>query len=93
MVASIKRLEAENTELRKDLQQERDYLDYERNKYKILFENQGRGLAKQLSHELELELLAIHDICQHLPENDQRRILRRLDRIHQYLEDFGTHAD
>lgn len=93
MAASIQRLEAENAELRKELQQERNYLEYERNKYKLLFKAQGQGYAKELKNTIELELLSIRDICEYLPENDKRRILRRLDRINQYLEEFGVHAE
>jgi hypothetical protein len=93
MAASIERLEAENAELRQDLQQERNYLEFERNKYERLFKAQGRGYAKELKDTIYLELLSIRDICENLPEFDQRRILRRLDRIDQYLEEFGAHAE
>ena len=93
MAASIERLEAENAELRKDLKQERDYQEYIQNKYEILLKNQGQGYAKELKHTIELELLNIRDICQNIPENDKQRILRRLDRIVQYLEDFGVCTD
>jgi dsDNA-specific endonuclease/ATPase MutS2 len=93
MAASIERLEAENAELRKDLQQERNYLEFERNKYERLFKAQGQGYAKELKDTIELELLSIRDICENVPEFDKRRILRRLDRINQYLEEFGVHAE
>lgn len=66
-----------------------DMLEYERNKYERLLKSQGSGIAKELQDTIKLELLAIRDIAEYVPEDDKRRILRRLDRIDKYLEEFG----
>lgn len=64
-------------------------LDYEKNKYEKQLDAQGADLAEQLTYDIGLELEALRDLVNHLDSNNQRRFLRRLDRIDCYLREFG----
>lgn len=77
----------------KAFQAERDaaenMLDYEKNKYEKQLDAQGADLAEQLSYDIGLELEALRELVDRLEPNNQRRFLRRLDRMEQYLREFG----
>lgn len=75
------------------LSEERDaaenMLDYEKNKYEKQLDAQGADLAAQLMYDIGLEVEAIRGLVDRLDPNNQRRFLRRLDRMEQYLREFG----
>ena len=99
----IKRINSRNKELQEEigtlrdqaqqLSEERDaaenMLDYEKNKYEKQLDAQGADLAEQLMYDIGLELEAIRGLVDRLDQNNQRRFLRRLDRMEQYLREFG----
>ena len=64
-------------------------LDYEKNKYEKQLDAQGADLAEQLYYDIGLELEALRELVDHLDLNNQRRFLRRLDRMDRYLREFG----
>ena len=83
------KLEAENTSLRHDITTLENMMAYEKNKYERLLSSQRSALVEDLLSFIGLELQAIHDIAEHVPEDDKRRIMRRLHRITGYLAIFA----
>ena len=82
-------LQKQVTELQSDVECERNYLVYERNKFDRLMAAKDKGIAEELNGKLRLDLDAIREIVSYLDQDDdRRRILRRLDRIDMVLEDF-----
>lgn len=82
-------LQKQVTELQSDVEHERNYLIYERNKFDRLMAAKDKGIAEELNGKLRLDLDAIREIVSYLDQDDdRRRILRRLDRIDMVLEDF-----
>lgn len=77
---TIAELEAENRHLE-------GMLDYERNKCEHLLDSQRSCILQEVQQTIGLELEAIRDIINYIPEDDARRIRRRLDRIARYLEE------
>ena len=88
MLQRIAELEAENKELRAGIKSAEDMLDYERNKYERLLVQADSDIAEKIRHWIGLELEGIRDVAAHVPENDSRRIIRRLDRIERYLSEI-----
>ena len=88
MAATIARLEAENAELRKQVQAERDYLDYEKNKYQNFIDELGDDIASKILDTITLELNALDELAERMPENCARRVSRRVKRIRDYLAEF-----
>lgn len=88
MAATIARLEAENAELRKQVQAERDYLDYEKNKYQNFIDELGDDIASKILDTITLELNALDELAERMPENFARRVFRRVKRIRDYLAEF-----
>lgn len=92
LYARIAELEAENAELRKALKQADGMMEYTENKYKRLFARQGLGYAKEIRDTINLELLDLRDLCENLSDRDRARFVRRIDRIDEYLEEFGQES-
>ena len=88
MAATIARLEAENAELRKQVQAERDYLDYEKNKYQNFIDELGDDIASKILDTITLELDALDELAERMPENFSHRVSRRVSRIRDYLTEF-----
>ena len=88
MAATIARLEAENAELRKHVQAERDYLNYEKNKYQNFIDGLGDDIASKILDTITLELDALDELAERMPENFARRVSRRVKRIRDYLAEF-----
>ena len=88
MAATIAQLEAENTELRKQVQAERDYLDYEKNKYQNFIDELGDDIASKILDTITLELDALDELAKRMPENFSHRVSRRVNRIRDYLTEF-----
>lgn len=67
-----------------------DLLAFERNKYERLLREQGAGIAEEIADTIELELIAIEDIAQHINPDDTARITRRVKRIREFLREYGN---
>ena len=65
-----------------------DMLDYEKNKFEKLIVRQAAGAAARISKSISLDLVGLRDIAKNLEETSQKRVLRRVDRIEQYLQEF-----
>lgn len=89
LVEKNRQLEKELDRLSKDRTAAEDMLEYERNKFKRQMETKEAGLAEQLSDNLSLEIQAIRETVEYVDEDNQRRILRRLQRIDKILHEFG----
>lgn len=79
----IEELEAENASLQ-------GMLAYERNKFARQMKEKEAGIAEQLSEAIALEVQAIRELCGYVEEDDRRRILRRLRRIDDILQNFSN---
>lgn len=84
--ARVTELEKQVAELKAEVEYGRNYLEYERNKYERLLEMEEHGIVADLNQKLKLELDALRDIASYVPDDDQKRILRRLGRIDEILE-------
>lgn len=82
LTAQIEQLQAEK-------EAAENMLDFEKNKFEKQLESQEAGVADQLSSDIGLELLALRELVEYLPEDQQKRFRRRLDRIDRYLHEFG----
>ena len=82
--------QSENQQLKQELEQLNGLLEYERNKCAVLLQTQAREITDEIKDILHLELQGISDIAQYLNEADRNRILRRLSRINQYLDDYSN---
>lgn len=85
----VKALTAKNRELQMELAASENMLEFEQNKYRLQFEALRRGLAKQLTSDIGLELETLRDLVEGLDSTNQRRFGRRLDSIELYLREFG----
>lgn len=89
LLEKINNLEEEQVRLREERTSAEDMLEYERNKFQRQMETKEAGLADQLSEDLSLEIQAIRETVEYIDEDNQRRILRRLQRIDKILHEFG----
>ena len=63
-------------------------LAYERNKFARQLAEKEAGIAEEIRDKIALELKAIREISAYVGADDQRRIVRRLDRIADILDDY-----
>ena len=63
-------------------------LAYERNKFARQLAEKEAGIAEEIRDKIALELKAIREISSYIGTDDQRRIVRRLDRIADILDDY-----
>lgn len=61
---------------------------YERNKFARQLAEKEAGIAEEIRDKIALELQAIREISAYIGADDQRRIVRRLDRIADILDDY-----
>ena len=85
----IDALHAENGQLIQDREAAENMLEYEKNKFAKLLQSQKSGLADQLTADIALELQALRELVEHLEPGEQNKINRRLNRIDEYLREFG----
>lgn len=81
----ISELEEENKKLTQSRDDARAMLDFETHKFENLLKTREEGVAERYYSSISLELEAIRELCDYIGENDQKRILRRLDRISSIL--------
>ena len=81
---------AELSEVKQDLAHAEGMLEFERNKYEKILQAQGSALAKKLKQDISLEVLALRDMTEGLSDLNNRRFTRRLNRIDEYLDEFGV---
>lgn len=93
LVARLESLESEGAQLRKERSEAESMLEYERNRYQQQMLTKEAGLAEQLASALKLEIQAIRETAEYIDEDNQVRILRRLNRIDDILMEFGGSVD
>lgn len=93
LIEKVRNLETERDRLREERIAAEGMLEYERNKFHRQMETKEAGLADQLSENLSLEIQAIRETVEYVDEDNQRRILRRLQRIDKILQEFGGAED
>ena len=86
---SVETLQLEVQQAKEERTAAENMLDYERNKFEKLIATQEAGAAAQISEDISLELIALREIAENMEAVDQKRILRRVDRIERYLKEFG----
>lgn len=77
-------------ELENELKLTQNMLEYERNKYERILSTQGKGIVQDLKSTIDLELIALRELAEYMPEEHKHRVLRRLDRIDMHLTEFAS---
>ncbi len=66
-----------------------DRLEFETNRIERQYQSQNQGLSKKYNKTLGLEIDGIEDIIEYLPDNAQKAIKERTDRMRQIIKEIG----